>query len=56
MTGRSLERWYDVAGAPRTGEPVAVLIYDSGRLRPYTAEFLNADGSLACRTPRKKCP
>jgi hypothetical protein len=26
-------------GAPRTGEPIAVLIHDSGKLRPYVAEW-----------------
>jgi hypothetical protein len=49
LTGRSLEDWYDMTGAPKTGEPVAVLIFDSGRLRPYVAEFLN--GGWISRMP-----
>jgi hypothetical protein len=51
-------------GAPRTGEPIVVLIFDSGRLRPYVAEFLNGGWISRVRgssekvsvLPRKYCP
>jgi hypothetical protein len=48
VTGRSLEDWYDMKGAPK-GEPVAVLIFDSGKLRPYVAEYQS--GGWICRVP-----
>jgi hypothetical protein len=64
MSGRSLEEFRDMTFAPRTGEPVLLLIYDSGRLRPYVGEF--QDGGWISRVPgssekvsvlpRKWCP
>jgi hypothetical protein len=37
MTGRSLESWYAMPGAPK-GEPVALLVLFDGKLKPVVGE------------------
>jgi hypothetical protein len=39
MSGRSLESWYDLSGAPKTGEPVVLLVYFAGKPRPYVGRW-----------------